>query len=179
MTFTVEYMQFPIKNSDFEMHGICSDCKHCGDVNGMCRYCKGQSYFESKLSKPVNTGNEVFDDLESIKDDMRKFMEKCNNRSSVMDLEDFSNIMETVRSSFHKLYKILDVVPSSALEDLYDVLFDVILNLLEIHFDDNDYWISYWVFDLDFGKKYKKGKVVVNEREIKLESIEDLYKVLT
>jgi repressor of nif and glnA expression len=35
------------------------------------------------------------------------------------------------------------------------------------------------VFDLDFGKKYKKGKVVVNEREIKLESIEDLYKVLT
>lgn len=178
MTFTVEYMQFPIKNPDFEMYGICSGCRHCGDVTGMCRYCKDQSYFEPRVSKPANVGNKVFDDLRSIKDDMRKFIKNCNNISSVMDLEDFSNIMETVRKSSRKLDEILDVVLSSTLENLYDALFDVILNLLEIHFDDTDSWISYWVFDLDFGKKYKKGKVVINGQETKLESIEDLYKVL-
>jgi hypothetical protein len=87
--------------------------------------------------------------------------------------------MGTVKNSFNKLDKILDVMPSSVLKDLYDELFTIILKLLEIHFNDINCWISYWVFDLDFGKKYKPGMVKIGKEEVSLKTIEDLYKVIS
>ncbi len=181
MTFNIEYWEFPVKDSSaaFEMYGTCSYCKHVGDLNGIYRNCKGHSNFEQNSSKSVRQGSKVFDDLRSIKDDIREFMGKQCKERVVMGLKDFSIIMETIQNSYLKFNKILDVLPSTALNDVYDVLFDVILDLLENHFNDEDAWISYWVFDLEFGKKYKPGMIIIDKEDVSLKTIEDLYKVIS
>lgn len=44
---------------------------------------------------------------------------------------------------------------------------------------DTDEWISYFCFELNFGKKYKEGSVLdENGKSIPLETIDDLYNLL-
>lgn len=59
-------------------------------------------------------------------------------------------------------------------------LIDDVVNLLEILTNDKDSWISYWVFELDCGKKYKDGMILDKDKNpIKLKEIEDLWNLLT
>jgi len=45
---------------------------------------------------------------------------------------------------------------------------------------DIDEWISYFCFELNFGKKYKDGTVLdANGKDIPLSTIDDLYNLLT
>lgn len=45
---------------------------------------------------------------------------------------------------------------------------------------DKDEWISYFCFELDFGKKWKEGTIFdENHNEIVLQTTEDLYELLT
>ena len=46
--------------------------------------------------------------------------------------------------------------------------------------DDNQYsWIEYFMWNLDFGKKWKKGTVIIQgSRDFKLQSLEDLWELL-
>lgn len=44
---------------------------------------------------------------------------------------------------------------------------------------DKDEWIDYFCFELDFGRKWKKGAVVIdNKSDICLKTAEDLYNYL-
>lgn len=55
------------------------------------------------------------------------------------------------------------------------------LRLLHLIFneEDKEEWISYFCFDLDFGKKWKSGTITAKDgTDIKLENIEDLYNLL-
>lgn len=62
-----------------------------------------------------------------------------------------------------------------------DCMIDVI-NLLHFIFGDADEeeWIDYYCFELDFGKKWKPGNVtwVDTRQDIKLQTAEDLYELL-
>lgn len=53
-----------------------------------------------------------------------------------------------------------------------------LLDLLEIATHDADKWVSYWLYDLDHGKKYKPGTVKVYGKNVKLKTPDDLYKML-
>lgn len=54
-----------------------------------------------------------------------------------------------------------------------------VTSLLEHIMEDKGEWISYWVFELDFGKKYKDGMVTDADGSIiKLQTVEDLYNFL-
>lgn len=56
----------------------------------------------------------------------------------------------------------------------------LILFILQSAMDDESEWISYFIYDLKWGKKYKDG--CITERDgsiIKLETLEDLYNLLT
>jgi len=58
-------------------------------------------------------------------------------------------------------------------------VFSEFLNFLEYVCKDTECsWISYWMFDLDFGTKYKEGSVKIGEENVKLESIVDLYNLV-
>lgn len=56
------------------------------------------------------------------------------------------------------------------------------IKLLHMIFEEKDReeWISYFCFELDFGRKYKEGEVLnKNGTPIQLATIDDLYDLLT
>ena len=55
---------------------------------------------------------------------------------------------------------------------------EALLNLLEAATDDADHWVSYWLYDLEQGKKYKPGSVTIGGKKVKLKTPLDLWKVL-
>lgn len=55
----------------------------------------------------------------------------------------------------------------------------VILDILIDTFKDEGDWISYFCFDLDFGKKYEKGVITdIDNNDINLENAENLYEFI-
>ena len=58
---------------------------------------------------------------------------------------------------------------------LVSQIFKILADVMQ---DDGD-WISYFIYDLEFGTKYKKGCAIEKDgKEIKLDTIENLYKYL-
>jgi len=52
----------------------------------------------------------------------------------------------------------------------------LIVKLLQESVNDQEEWISYWIYELDYGKKWRKGTVTdKNKKDIKLQTAEDLY----
>lgn len=46
-------------------------------------------------------------------------------------------------------------------------------------FQDDDHWIDYWAYELDFGRRYESGMIVDdNGTNISLETTEELYEFL-
>ena len=54
----------------------------------------------------------------------------------------------------------------------------IIETLQDIFNDKENDWINYWMFELDCGKLYKRGMVTEKGKNIKLKTLDDLYKVL-
>lgn len=53
-----------------------------------------------------------------------------------------------------------------------------LLDLLEAATHDEDRWISYWLYDLDHGNKYKPGCIRVEGKNVRLKTPDDLYRML-
>lgn len=61
---------------------------------------------------------------------------------------------------------------------LYNENIDII-NILEIMFNDYEEYISYWIYELDFGEKYHDGCITENDgTNIILKTPENLYDFL-
>lgn len=55
-----------------------------------------------------------------------------------------------------------------------------VLSLLKMIMNDKYDWIDYWMYELDFGRKYHDGCVTDNQgNSIKLATIEDLWNLIT
>lgn len=61
--------------------------------------------------------------------------------------------------------------------DMLDILLKIIIRAM----DDEEEWITYYVYELEWGEKNDKLKVFKEDgkTEIKLTDLEDLYKILT
>lgn len=53
-----------------------------------------------------------------------------------------------------------------------------LLTLLEIAVEDEDSWISYWLYDLQCGEKYKPGSVKIYGKNTRLKTPGDLWRIL-
>lgn len=54
-----------------------------------------------------------------------------------------------------------------------------ILVLLEDIFKDESHWVRYWMYDLDFGRRYEPGTVISSDgKNIELYSVTDLWNLL-
>lgn len=53
-----------------------------------------------------------------------------------------------------------------------------VVDLLEFAMDDQGDWISYWLWELEFGEKYKPGCVTDNGVDVDLSTAEKLYDFL-
>lgn len=99
-------------------------------------------------------------------------------------LEEFEKLNQEVEKIESIMFK------SKIKDDFTGTLFGIgyyqnlILKILEETMEDNtkelDSWIGYWIYDLEYGKRYKKGFVTdKNGKNIKLKTIDDLYNLLT
>ena len=50
--------------------------------------------------------------------------------------------------------------------------------LSEIFKDEEEGWINYYIYELEFGKRWKPGYIIDNGRDIKMETPGDLYDYL-
>lgn len=60
-----------------------------------------------------------------------------------------------------------------------NILYKIILKLLKDLTNDENDWIYYYIYDLEFGTKYHSGMVKdSNLNDIELKTIEDLWNIL-
>ena len=85
--------------------------------------------------------------------------------------------MESLQDLDNKASKITEFgVNITELTDAYST---IIINLLEGLFNDKSTWISYYVYELNWGKDYKDGSIIDKEKGIiKLANASDLYDIL-
>ena len=94
-----------------------------------------------------------------------------------LSYEEFEKIIETLRDKYERLDKI-----SEALNwcEVYDIsMGDQVADLLSYIFDDKDDWISYWMFERDFGRDWYVGCVKDGDGvDIDLSTVRNLYDFL-
>lgn len=53
-----------------------------------------------------------------------------------------------------------------------------IINILEVVMNDKNEWIKYFIYDLDFGKDYRDGCVIIDDENIDISDSSLLYDFL-
>lgn len=93
----------------------------------------------------------------------------CKIIGDLQQNEDFLTKLNKLFSEFKRE----DQVYSTGLED-------TVVNLLEMIFKDTEnHWISYWIWEENYGKSYRDGDVVeLDGTIIPLRTAEDLYDLL-
>jgi len=93
-------------------------------------------------------------------------------KKTLTNLQEFEKDIEAVDKALKKLS------PDFGGFNMYEPQRSI-LSLLEEWTNDNCCWIEYFIYGLDWGKKWKVGTIMGNGEDIKLQTIEDLYKLLT
>ena len=96
-----------------------------------------------------------------------------------MTKENFSELINAVKNHsayIWNLYKDygIDFVNSPVME-----IENEITKYLKSQFNDKCDWISYWMWELNFGENWKPGTVTENGNDIPLKTIDDLWNLLT
>lgn len=99
----------------------------------------------------------------------------------VMSRDTFTEYMKAIKEDNEFNDKLNDLFNEYKLDGSFvscGKCFDKLIILLGDLFHDHSDWIGYFIFELDFGKKYKKGTVVYNEKDVPLATVDDLYDIL-
>ena len=94
-----------------------------------------------------------------------------------MTLEKFTEHMGFVIQYGEKRDKMYDYLSDYVLDTMYEPL-DHLITMIGDMFNDKSDWIGYWIYELDFGVGWKEGMVTINDVDVKMKTIEDLYIVL-
>src|SRR6056297_393184 len=95
-----------------------------------------------------------------------------------MTFEEFERHITRLKEAFETEDKLSKILHCEGFLNFTSGVSDSIIDLLEDYFCDDEDWIYYWLYELDFGQKWKPGLVQINGSEIKLQTIEDLYGIL-
>lgn len=92
---------------------------------------------------------------------------------ALMDMEDFCSTLTMACGELMKRNGTIDC------EMMIPTLTDYVIRLLEIILNDKNEWVSYFVFDLNFGREYKDGMITDKDgANIKLATTQDLWDLL-
>lgn len=89
----------------------------------------------------------------------------------LQEINEFENNLSKV---FKNSKRATDFMDAAMFTDCY--MIEYIFDLLEDEFNDADHWISYWVYELDFGKTSCPKYML--DQNIKIQTKEDLYNFL-
>lgn len=104
--------------------------------------------------------------------------------NKVISKEYFNEIMESVKNTYKYQEGLNDYFSKNGVDGyIYQPdCVDTTMKLLHNIFGEKDKneWISYFCFELDFGKKYKDGSIKDEfGKDITLATFDDLYTLLT
>ena len=116
--------------------------------------------------------------LLGLSEDMQTDPQLMEEILAEMKLDDFKMHMEKIVNAIEKSREIGEVFGCEGIIVIYDELLDSIVDLLQYHFKDRNDWINYWLWELDMGKSYKKGGVILDGKDVPLKTIEDLYNII-
>lgn len=96
-----------------------------------------------------------------------------------MTKENFSTLLNAVKNHSNYICNLyrdygIDFINSPVME-----IESEITKYLKAQFNDTDDWISYWIWELDFGKKWKPGTVTFEGIDVPLGTADDLWNLLT
>ena len=96
-----------------------------------------------------------------------------------MTKENFSILLDAVKNHSDYICNLyrdygIDFINSPVME-----IESEINKYLKAQFNDTDDWISYWMWELDFGKKWKPGTVTIDGTDVPLGTVDDLWNLLT
>lgn len=102
--------------------------------------------------------------------------EKEPNRKKFITMIRELRMLKEAEDNLNKAFKIFEPDFSCISFGRYETL---ILTALEYAFKDKDGWISYFVYDLEFGKKWHKKCITDKDgKDIPLKNANDLYNLI-
>ena len=97
-----------------------------------------------------------------------------------MEFKEFKKHMDRLKQQSDNSFALYKAFGCEGPGVLCDDVVDSVIDLLEDAMGDTGEWMSYWIYDLDFGSEYKDGSVVDEEgNTINIRTVEDLYNRLT
>ena len=106
---------------------------------------------------------------------------EINKNKAVLTKDEFVNVVNDYKRIFDFSDDLNDVFDKYGCDgNVFPPLGeDTIIRLLEFIFNDSHGWISYWCWELDFGKSFEDGDIVDEDgNNICLKTPEDLYELL-
>lgn len=92
------------------------------------------------------------------------FIEYINKIKELRDIETKINEASKELDSFYISFSNHEQLSIDILQDLFD--------------DKINDWIGYYIFDLNFGSKWKENCITMDDRDIPMRNAEELYKIL-
>lgn len=104
------------------------------------------------------------------------------NKEVVVTYKDFWTYLRRIKAIFDfesELAKLSKPTDKDEFTLFYPTMIDDVVDLLEMIMNDlENHWISYFIYDLNFGEKYKKGDVTIDGDEHPLRNVKDLWELL-
>ena len=95
----------------------------------------------------------------------KQFMTAANAIVKQVELDDkMSKLMQILCPETHAFYTTKLLEPA--------------VELLEQAANDECGWFSYWLFELEQGKKYKRGTVKIDGKCVRLKTLDDVWKFI-
>lgn len=100
-------------------------------------------------------------------------------KNEVFSKEKFVKVM----TEYKKLNDLYNKIDKAAKRLIFFKIYpieheELILEVLKEAFNDESDWIGYFIFELDFGKKWTKDSVSDNGKIVVLKTFKDLYDLL-
>ena len=132
---------------------------------------------EEIKSKIRNTPKEILEDAIRKTDNELRILSKKEFVQIINQLKEVNDFVEETNNKARKLNDaiISDFFNVGSLSISHEM---IVLHLLEKMFNDSDI-ISYWLYELDYGKKYKEGDITeIDGTIIDISTPEKLYDFL-
>jgi len=104
------------------------------------------------------------------------------NKEVIVTYKDFCTYLRRIKAIFDfesELAKLNKPTDKDEFTLFYPTMIDDVVDLLEMIMNDlENHWISYYIYDLNFGEKYKKGDVTIDGDEHPLRNVKDLWELL-
>lgn len=98
----------------------------------------------------------------------------------MVDFKTFERAIKSIKTYHDMLQKLSDVLKIEGI--IADTFIEGVTNYLIVTCKDESRWIDYWMWELDFGKKYTVGTVTeeINGKKVNipLKTIRNLYNAL-